>query len=57
MRTFVLKDLSMIFCDNWRKLVARKKRVGIRILINKIFRFCNFKKPFDILEPYDSFQY
>lgn len=51
MDRIVIKDLSMFFCDNWKKLVARKKRVGVYPLIGKIFRFCNFIKPLDILEP------
>ncbi len=49
MGNIVVKDLSMFFCDNWKKLVARKKRVGVRPLIGKVNRFCNFIRPCDIL--------
>ncbi len=49
MSKVVIKDLSMLFCDNWKKLMSRKKRVGIRPLIGKVNRFCNFTKPYDIL--------
>jgi hypothetical protein len=49
MNSIVIRDLSVYFGDNWKKLTARTKRVGIRPLLNKIFRFSNFIKPFDIL--------
>ncbi len=52
MDTILIKDLSMYFCDNWKKLVTRKKRVGLKPLIAKVFRFCNFIKPIDLLQPF-----
>jgi hypothetical protein len=53
----VLRDLSIYFCDNWKKLVQRKKRVGIKPLMGKIFRFYNYIKPYDILEDFQAFQF
>lgn len=55
MDSILIRDVSMYFGDDWKKLAARTKRVGIRPLINKIFRFSNYLKPFDILESYEEF--
>lgn len=55
MDSIIIRDLSMYFGDDWKKLAARTKRVGIRPLMNKIFRFSNYFKPFDILKPSETF--
>lgn len=52
MGSVVVRDMSMYFGDNWRKLTSRTKRIGLRPLMNKVFRFCNFFKPIDILRPF-----
>lgn len=54
MHSIIIRDMSMYFGDDWKKLVARTKRVGIRPLINKIFRFSNYLKPYDILKPFEA---
>lgn len=55
MDSIIIRDVSMYFGDDWKKLAARTKRVGIRPLMNKIFRFSNYFKPFDILKPSETF--
>jgi hypothetical protein len=54
MDNIVIKDLTMHFCDISKNVIARRKRVGLRPIMGKIFRFCNFKKPYSILEPYEA---
>jgi hypothetical protein len=53
----ILRDLSMYFCDQWKKLGQRKKRVGIKPLMGKILRFYNYIKAYDILEDFQAFQF
>lgn len=45
MKNIIINDMSMHFCDQWKALAARKRRVGIKILMSRIFRHSNFKKP------------
>jgi hypothetical protein len=49
MDNIVIKDMSMYFADHWKKLLNRKRRVGVKPLMAKIFRLCNYLKPIDIL--------
>lgn len=52
----VVKDMAMFFCDSWKRFTLRKKRVGIKPFMGKIFRFAHYQKPFDVLSNPQAFQ-
>jgi hypothetical protein len=49
MQNVLVKDMSMYFVDAWRSVVMRRKRLGVRILMNKVYRFLYFRKPYKML--------